>query len=774
MFENKKCLNGEWKLYIEENCKCSSFANELCDESAVLSHGISSISGSVPGNFELDMQRAGLIGDPFFGTNPIEMQRLENRHLWYCREFEYDKDSAKNAILIFEGIDTIADIYLNGKKIGSSDNMLIAHEFNATGIKKGKNELMVHIIPTCIAARDFDFDMDVTTHLNVNASSLQIRKAAHSFGWDILPRIISGGIWRDVFIAERKTDYIKDIFLHTTNITPETAKITGHFDVELSGDFCVDYSLKIHGICKESSFDVEYKKLWHDQGNLNFNIDNPLLWWPRDMGEQNLYRVTAELYYNGNIVDTYEFSFGIRTITHEMTDTTDADGNGEFLFRVNNEPFFVRGTNWVPLDALHSRDNERMPKALAMLKDINCNMVRCWGGNVYEDHAFFDFCDENGILVWQDFAMGCATYPQDDSFAARFKAEIEFIVKKLRQHPSIALWAGDNECDIAAVEWKNASRNPNKNRLTRQLIPEVLNRLDPFRAYLPSSPYMSEQAYKTGLPTPENHLWGPRDYYKGEFYSQAVAHFASETGYHACPSPASLPKFLSPDCVWPEDNDEWHVHQTCMELERNCEYSFRNKLMFDQVKVLFGKTPENLQDFALASQISQGEAVKYFIERFRITKWRRTGIIWWNLLDGWPQFSDAVVDYYFTKKAAYSFIKRSQEPVCLMMREPENGIMTLVGANEFLTEKAVKYTLTDITSGKKVCDGEITLPANQATDIISVSTESDVVRFYLIEWQYDGKTYKNHYISGKVPYSFEEVVDCFKKCNLLKLEGFED
>ncbi len=157
------------------------------------------------------------------------------------------------------------------------------------------------------------------------------------------------------------------------------------------------------------------------------------------MGEQNLYKVTATLYHGKEIVDTAGFNFGIRTVRLIKSDTTDNSGNGEFCFYVNGVKAYVRGTNWVPLDAFHSRDSGRLKKALDMLVDVNCNAVRCWGGNVYEDHEFFDFCDKNGILVWQDFAMGCATYPQNREFLEKMREETEFIVKKLRGHTSIAI-----------------------------------------------------------------------------------------------------------------------------------------------------------------------------------------------------------------------------------------------------------------------------------------------------------------------------------------------
>ena len=776
MYKIKEKLNGKWKLYIAENSACSDFADEIADEASLKAHKIEAIPADVPGNFELDMYKACLIGDPFYGENPLEIQKLENRHLWYSTVFNYSGDNSQNAYLSFEGIDTFSDIYLNGRLIGSTDNMLIPYEFFAKGIKAGENQLLVHIKPTVIEARKYDIDMDAAVHLKYNAGSLSVRKAAHSFGWDIMPRFVSAGIWRDCFITEKKTDYIEDIYLSTAEISDGRAVVVAKYSTVLSGDFSTDYQLKIKGICSKNKFEINFDKLWHNKGIHEFTVENPALWWARDMGPQNLYRVTAELLFKGKLIDTKEFNFGIRTVKLIKTDVTDSDGNGEFCFCVNGVKTYIRGSNWVPLDAFHSRDGERLQKALDMLLDINCNAVRCWGGNVYEDHPFFDFCDKHGILVWQDFAMGCATYPQNEEFLAKIGNEVEIIVKKLRQHPSISLWAGDNECDEAASFWRS-KKDPNDNRITREIIPTVLKRIDPFREYLPSSPYISEAAYKSGDPNriPERHLWGPRDYFKSEFYVTASAHFASETGYHGCPSPESVKKFISPENLWPwQNNDEWQIHSTCMELGKDVPYEFRNALMANQIKVLFGEEFDDLETFSLASQLSQAEADKFFIENFRSEKWRRTGIIWWNLVDGWPQFSDSVVDYYYTKKAAYSFIKRSQEPVCLMITEPHDGKLTLVGANEFLTSKNIRYTVTDLCEKRAVCEGEANLEPNGLDKLAEIPFDDKTNHFYLIEWRCDGTNYKNHYISGRPPYDFNKYVTLLKEGGLLQTEGFKN
>src|SRR5439155_26535148 len=276
----------------------------------------------------------------------------------------------------------------------------------------------------------------------------------------------------------------------------------------------------------------------------------------------------------------------------------------------NGERLFVLGTNWVPLDAYHSRDRDRIGPALDLVEDLGCNMIRCWGGNVYEDDRFYERCDRAGILVWQDFTMACAIYPQDGEFRRRLETEVRQVVRRLRQHPSIALWVGDNECDQKYMSG-HRRRDPNDNGLTREVIPGVLRDEDPSRAYLPSSPYADAVAFAAGEAyLPENHLWR-RDFYKDTFYTASLCHFASEIGYHGCPSPDTLRKFLSPDKVWPfSDNEEWLLHSTSP-IPGVDIHDYRVDLMARQVRTLFGSVPESLDDFAFASQSSQAEALKF-------------------------------------------------------------------------------------------------------------------------------------------------------------------
>ncbi len=768
---NKICLNGDWDLFIaaHDDVQDKEFttAIELKDS------GFLKLSGTVPGNFELDMQKAGLLDDVFFGMNTLKLQDLEDKHLWYAKKFTYsNSDNTAEKVFLFEGIDTFSEIYLNGKHIGSTDNMLVEFEIAADGLADGENELVVHIIPALVEARKHTNEL--CNYHKYRNESLYVRKPPHTYGWDIMPRALSGGIWKSVFIVEKPTDRIDDIYLYTRSTWGENAYLRCYYAATLSHGAAKDYSIRITGSCGDSSFS-HTERLWHNSGPIDFSFKDYKLWWPRDMGDQNLYDVTVELLYKGETVNTYTLSFGIRKVRLERNSLA-IGKEGKFCFYVNDKPFFARGTNWVPLDAFHSRDKERLPKALELLKDIGCNTVRCWGGNVYEPDEFFDFCDRNGIMIWQDFTMACAAYPQDEYFCSALSRECVKVIRRLRNHASLLVWAGDNECD-ESISNPPFYRNPNQNKLTRTLIPELLYTMDPMRPYVPSSPYMDDEAISKGMrtQTTEQHVWGPRDYFKGKYYAENNACFASETGYHGCNSPESIKKFISEGKLWPwQDNEEWLVHAACMVPDSTDPYAYRIALMAGHVKTLFGKEMDNLPDFALASQISQGEAKKFFIEKYRMDKGYRTGIIWWNLIDGWPQFSDAVVDYYYVKKLAYQYIKNSQCPVCLMMSEPENGVSNVIAANEYLNDINISYSIKRLSNGEIVAKGSALLTENAATNICTVSASPEQREIYLIEWECEnGLKGRNHYTCATVPYDLDWYKSLMEKTDFWFLEGFE-
>ncbi|MDF2720510.1 MAG: glycoside hydrolase family 2, partial [Paenibacillus sp.] len=300
--------------------------------------------------------------------------------------------------------------------------------------------------------------------------------------------------------------------------------------------------------------------------------------------------------------------------------------------------------------------------------------------------------------------------------------------------------------------------DPNQNRLSRVILRDALAKQDPYRPYLPSSPYYSEAFWQRRDLSllPENHLWGPRDYYKSPFYTEHKHPFVSEIGYHGCPSVSSIKKFIDADSLWPwHNNKQWALHCTDP-FGLDGPYASRIPLMANQIKELFGAVPEQLESFSLASQISQAEAKKFFVEMTRLRKWATTGIVWWNMIDGWPQFSDAVVDYYFGKKLAYHYLKRSQQDVCIMIDEPKNWSVRAVVSNDTLQSHEGTYRIWDADSGETLLQGNFRTKPNENTGLGSIRVSHSEQRLFLIQWTIGGTTYANHYLLGHPPISLEK------------------
>ncbi|MFR1758170.1 MAG: glycoside hydrolase family 2 protein, partial [Christensenellaceae bacterium] len=697
MNEYEQSLNGSWLLAWDQQGQ----GTRPTTLEGIRASGLPTAPGQVPGNFELDLERAGVLPELFMGQNILLVQAYERATVFYGRSFRYDRPVTGREELLLEGVDTYADFYLNGRLIGSTDNALIPHRLPLPGLRQGENEL-VCVLRSCLAEAG-SHPVSVGDYaLHYNYASLRVRKAPSAYGWDIMPRTVSCGLWRGVSLILAPEARIEQAYLYTASLEAGRADLRLFYELRLPQGQDGRYRLHLSARCGDSALEHTFTPFWQ-AGQEKLSLPSPRLWWPRGQGEPNLYDCRLTLYHGDTVADERAFTLGVRTVELSRTSLTDEAGSGDFCFVINGRRVFLLGTNWVPADAFHSRDEARIPAILQLAWDSGVNCLRCWGGNVYEDHAFFAECDRRGLVVWQDFAMACGLYPQDDAFAAALRTEAVAIVRRLRQHPSLILWSGDNECDRAA-QWSGSGRDPNGNRLTRRVLPEVVASEDACRPYLPSSPYIDEAAQAAGaLHLPEDHLWGPRDYYKSAFYLGSTAHFASEMGYHGCPHPASIRRFIPQDALWPwQGNADWLIHAASPQADFDGPYAYRIGLMARQAELLVGPGCQaNLNDFALASQLSQAEAMKFFIERFRSQRGRRTGLIWWNIMDGWPQFSDAVVDYYGTKKLAFYAIAASSRPLQLMADE-EGCLLAL---NDTAQRRPLTYRVKELWAGDEVCSG---------------------------------------------------------------------
>ena len=746
----KTTLSGDWKLYYhpEDGAMPQTPA-------AMKLAAWPSIDAKVPGNVELDLVRAGIEDDPFYAENIYNFRKYEFYQWWFERTFIAPEEMyGRKCVLRFGGIDTYADVFLNEKLIGSCDDMFIEQEFDVTNALNygGENTLTVRIRSALNAVRDKDYPVMLSGNDGRTEYAL-IRKAPSMFGWDIMPRLLSAGLWRDVTLEALPDERFTQVYIATHHIDADgKAHLALAFRFHTDDVYMEDFRIRVHGECGDSVYDKEMPALF-TACSMNIDVPNAKLWWPRHYGEQALYNVTVQLVHNGHVADEYKTRVGIRTLN--VVTKWAANDEGEFRIECNGVKILAKGSNWVPMDAMHSRDASRVKAALDLFYDAGCNIVRCWGGNVYEDHPFFDLCDEYGIMVWQDFAMACSTYPPTPEFEAAIEKEATAVVRKLRNHACILLWAGDNEVDETLHSRFPIEAN-RYNAITRDVLPRVVRVNDPFRLYLPSSPYIPEGIARDDVP--EQHNWGARAYFKDDFYKHSTAHFISECGYHGCPAPSSLKKFIPEDKLYPRTtNSVWITHDTDYLPAGERGYN-RIMLMTDQVEIFFGEVPEDLTLYSHLSQIVQAEAKKFFIERARMKKWRRTGIIWWNMIDGWPQISDAVVDYYYTKKLAYNYIKRVQKPICLMMDELDGWNHSVVLGNDSCLTKNVSWRVEDGDTGEILLSGETLSPANENVTVGSLRVLSGEQKLFILRWTIDGVEHANHFLSGFPHFDKDKVL----------------
>jgi beta-mannosidase len=770
-------LNGKWQLHyglFDENSPKSP--------EQLFSSGLPTVTATVPGNVELDLLAAGLIKNPETGNNVYDLRKYEAYQWWYSRNFKTPKKATGERIeLVLEGLDCFSAIWVNNQLVGKTENMFVEHRFDLSSyLKKNEgdeNQIVICINPAVAEAQKYIYGT-IGTRVNFSAEQVNVRKAPHMYGWDIMPRLISAGLWREVKLEIIKPTHFASAYWMTNTVDLKSKKAEIIFDWQTGTHKPTDDGLKLELSLHDGTKEVfrQSYPMISFIGREKISLDNAAFWWPRGYGQANLYKASARILdAKGEVLDEKINNLGIRTAELIHTEITTPENPGQFVFRINGEDIFVRGTNWVPLDALHSRDKMHLDEVFKMVVDLNCNMLRCWGGNVYEDNDFFDLCDKNGIMVWQDFAMACTVYPQSDDFAEKLRSEAIQVVLKLRQHPSLVLWSGDNEND-ESITWIFAKKiDPNRNRVTREVLPQVIWEYDPLRDFLPSSPYHSRGYFENGSNgdlRPEVHLWGPRGYYKAPFYTQTNAHFVSEIGYHGCPNRESLEKMFDPEFVYPWTNtgawnDQWQT-KAVRPLPEYTRLNERNNLMRNQVIALFGECPKDLDDFIFASQTVQAEAMKFFVEMWRMDKFNKTGIIWWNLRDGWPILSDAVVDYYNSKKLAYYYIKQVQHNACVMIGDPKNGKHPVIAVNDTREKKSGKVSVKDAGSGKVLFSGQFDIEPNGKTAIWAMDELTDSQGMWLIEYTVGDKKYTNHYLYGKAPFKLEEYKAWFSKLELEK------
>lgn len=667
---------------------------------------------TVPGTVHTDLIANEIIEDPFFRLNERGVQWVDKEDWMYETELTATaaETSSSNQELVFYGLDTYADVYLNGESILNANNMHRTWRVNVKGLlKSGSNKLEVYFhspikidLPKCDKySYGFNTGPDQSQNGGIfnKLVSIFARKAGYHYGWDWGPRLVTSGIWRDVVLETWNGTRIDDVQLIQKSVTEAEASLSSI--VEVRADAAVNNAtLTVTANGRE----VAKKQVSLTKGTnrvqMDYTIANPRLWWPNGLGEPYLYDFKTALTVNSKEADSRSQEIGLRSIVLH----NDKDQYGHNLyFEVNGKPVFMKGADMVPLDNFLPRiTRERYEKHVLDAKAVNMNMIRVWGGGVYEDDYFYQLCDRNGILVWQDFMFACSTYPADDEFIANIRQEAIDNVKRLRNHACIALWCGNNECQDVMYGWGNRKKYYEERGVLPLLesqfknmyfkcLPEVVAEYGSGISYRPSSPFAFEDTPSDGV-NGDAHYWGVwhgRD--SIGHYNVERARFFSEYGFQ------SFPEFESVKIYAPQKRD-WSINSEVMMAHQRAG-SYANNLIRDYMDKEF-RTPDNFEHFLYVGMILQGDAIKTAMEAHRRDMPYCMGTLYWQHNDCWPVASWAARDYYGRWKAQQYFARQAYRDI-LVSPTVKDGVVKVHLVSDRRTNAKGKFTITALTLGGK-------------------------------------------------------------------------
>ncbi|MBQ6823800.1 MAG: hypothetical protein IJP27_04035 [Clostridia bacterium] len=732
---------------------------------------------AVPGNVEPTLVRLGLVEDPMPADELYATEPFESVDDWrYTTTFR--ASSTSNRVeLVFEGIDTVAEIYLNGALLGETRNMHLTYRYDVTDKLQPANELTVVIRSAMLYARRFANDMTVVNpgfpgYYDCNG---HLRKARHQWGWDNAPRLVTSGIIRSVYLEEIPPVGFEEVYLFTAGLTETHATVGANWIYRTPEKSMRDHAVRMTLLDGERTVYTNTKPLRFTQGFSHYHLplEDVDLWWPAGFGTPKLYTFRLEILHNGTVTACHDAPFGIRTLKLERSE----DLPGEFVFWVNGEKIFARGTNWKPLSPMAAEADALTAKgeALQELVNLHCNMVRVWGGGIYEAPVFYDFCDRHGILVWQDFMLACEVPTTDQAACALYAEEAEFIVKKLRNHPSIALWCGDNEGDKCCFWMQPRARVlPSDNKITRQVLREAVLRNDPYRDYMGSSPYMADENYRKvqsgqgAYSQPETHFYANAPSFKTAL-RQNESIFVGETGPMPVNAIAPNPRILEREearlkRLWdaPKLPTDLPHHFDTLHQDDHYFTVWRNSGK-EVCMARYGRdfSVEEFADYTLAVNFACAEIYKDIIEYSRVVRWRKSGVLWWSLMDMWPMlYNYSVIDCDGVRKLPYFFIEKAQQEFCLIATPTEGG-MALYAANDTLKTVEAAYTVTayDAAGQRTIASGRCRQGKNSVGLLQQLTAKEPAL--WILRWTVNGKDYVNHAVTGDAPY--ETVKDWVRR-----------
>jgi beta-mannosidase len=611
-----------------------------------------------------DLLAAGVIPDPYLDDNERVLAWIGLARWRYRLIFEWSDQAFDRVDLAFDGLDTIATVILNGEHVASTRNMHRRYRFPVRELlREGKNELVVDFASPLRAADAESLHLGYRPHVNHHPYNA-IRKMACSFGWDWGIDTASSGMWRPVTLHSWSGARMGSVRA-LTRLAGDSGHLEAHIDVERANSLA---DLDAVLTCGEESVRVVLPA-GQDTLVATLEIADVRKWWPVGHGEQQLYLAGVVLGDEAGQLDAWDARVGFRDI---HVDSTPDEHGTPFTFVVNGRPIYVKGANWIPDDAFpHRVDRDRYAARLDQALGAHMNLLRVWGGGIYEDDAFYELCDERGILVWQDFLFACAAYSEEEPMRGEVEAEARDNVVRLASHPSLALWNGNNENVWGFHDWGWEKRLEGKSwglGYYLELLPSIVAELDPHRAYTPGSPWSFSIDRHPNDPDHgsihEWEVWNRRDY---PAYRDAVPRFVAEFGWQGPPTWSTLTRALSDEPLTPE-SPGMLVHQKAE--------SGNNKLTDGLVPHL--PFPADMAGWHWAMQLNQARAVVYGIEHYRSWSPQNAGTVVWQLNDCWAVTSWSAVDGYGQVKPLWHALRTAYADRIITVQPREFGLAAIL------------------------------------------------------------------------------------------------
>ncbi|MGN0485435.1 MAG: glycosyl hydrolase 2 galactose-binding domain-containing protein [Lachnospiraceae bacterium] len=642
------------------------------------------MDASVPGSVYSNLIANGKMEDPYWGENEYQAIELGKKDYQFERTFEVTRENleTEELYLVFEGIDTIADIFLNEEKVASVSDMHRTYRFSVKDkLQEGENTLRVYFHSALNAAKEKYENRPVWGVDTTVKGFSQIRKAHYMFGWDWGPVLADMGFYRSVYLLAVGEAAIVDAHIRQKH-EEETVTVSCQLETRLLEN--------AENVVAKISVKAPDKELFCEEKpaekmlTLSVVIQNPKLWWPNGVGEQPLYEVRVQLVEKDTeqILDEKKVRLGLRTLT--VSQEADEWGK-EFCFCVNGKKIFAMGANYVPQDnILPWCSYERTKTLIETCREANYNCIRVWGGGYYPDDYFYELCDENGLIVWQDFMFACASYWLTPEFRENIIAEAKDVIRRLRHHACLGIWCGNNEIESAWVGWgipQEQDLIEDYQMIFEKILPKLCEKLDPDHFYWPSSP-SSGGGFKDIYDDDQ----GDQHYWKVwhsmapiSDFEKSYFRFCSEYGFVSLPSVKTIAAFA--------EKEEQNLCSPVMELHHRCQEG-NKKLLYYISEVM--RYPNGLEELVYASQLLQADAIRANVEHMRRNRGRCMGSVYWQINDSNPCISWSGIDYFGRWKALQYYAKKFYAPIAASVTM-EDGTVTFFATNE--TRQQQKGTL---------------------------------------------------------------------------------